>query len=271
MAHFFALPLPFTISLRNSWAGQPSSPAHVLIVPKGDLRQEQQPPLTASIPLDSLSQALITVFKESFPRAREELKKRNAQFDPQLLDATYIQLDKAYLSDADLQQIWMRHASLRKANLIRANLREANLRWANLSGADLSKAKLSGANLKEARLWKAKLSRADLSGVNLRGANLYGANLLDAKLAEADLQGAKYNTKAIQERDARGRLVTTKPTQWPQGFDPSRKPAMIADPTPSAFSPNLFGKRKSLGTPQTLPGRLRPLDPYFLTGLLTLH
>ena len=62
----------------------PSSPDHVLIIPKGSFRQEQQPPPpTTSIPLNSLSQALITVFKESFPLARNELKKTNAQFDPQ--------------------------------------------------------------------------------------------------------------------------------------------------------------------------------------------
>src|SRR5512135_1714587 len=53
-----------------------SSLAPILIVPKGDLRQEQQlPSPTTPIPLDSLSQALITVFKESFPLVRNELKK----------------------------------------------------------------------------------------------------------------------------------------------------------------------------------------------------
>lgn len=50
--------------------------------------------------LDSRSQALITVFKESFPLARDWLKQ-----DPQVLDASYIQLDHAYLSHADLN-VW---------------------------------------------------------------------------------------------------------------------------------------------------------------------
>jgi hypothetical protein len=49
--------------------------------------------------LTSLSQALIIVFKESYPLARKRLK----QF-PQFLDASCVQLDNAHLADADLQQ-----------------------------------------------------------------------------------------------------------------------------------------------------------------------
>ena len=69
---------------KASALGPLSSLAQVLIAPKGPLLQEQQPPPpTTSIPLNSLSQALITVFKISFPLARNELKKTNAQFKPQ--------------------------------------------------------------------------------------------------------------------------------------------------------------------------------------------
>jgi hypothetical protein len=38
----------------------------------------------------------------------------------------------------------------------------------------------------------------------------------------------------------------------------------------SASSPNIWEK-ENLGTPQTPAGRLRPLHPYCLAGLLTLH
>ena len=43
---------------------------------------------------------LITVFKESFPLARDYLKQ-----SPQFLDATYIQLDNALMKEADLQHM----------------------------------------------------------------------------------------------------------------------------------------------------------------------
>jgi uncharacterized protein YjbI with pentapeptide repeats len=70
----------------------------------------------------------------------------------QVLDATGIRLDHAYLASADLQQAWMPHVFLRNANL---------------SGANLSGADLSGTNLR----------RADLSGANFSMANLHGADL----------------------------------------------------------------------------------------------
>jgi hypothetical protein len=56
---------------------------------------------------DSFSQALITVFKEAFPLTREELKKQKSEFTSQLLDATGIQLDNAFLFGADLRGAWM--------------------------------------------------------------------------------------------------------------------------------------------------------------------
>jgi hypothetical protein len=71
------------------------------------------------------------VFKESFPLARNELKKNNAQFSPQLLDATDVRLDHAYLVGADLAQAWLVRASLREAQLEGAQLEGANLEMAN--------------------------------------------------------------------------------------------------------------------------------------------
>ena len=179
-------------------------------------------------PLNSLSQALIIVFKESFPLTRDWLKQ-----NPQFLDATRIQLDNAYLSSVDLQKIWMpesilrranlHQANLSQANLNRANLTEANLQQANLSeatligailvgatldratlsktnfrgtvldGAKLSEANLSGANLKGVDLSKVKLYKVDLSGANLSGANLSGANLSGVKLNGADLSSANLS------------------------------------------------------------------------------
>jgi uncharacterized protein YjbI with pentapeptide repeats len=196
------------LRLRKADASAPgplSSPAQVLIVPKGSLFQEQQPPpSTTSIPLDSLSQALITVFKESFRLARKGLQKPNAQFDPQLLDATNVRLDNAYLVGADLVQAWLVRASLREADLRLAQLNDAHLSKAQLQGAHLDQAQLQGAHLNQAQLQGAHLDQAQLQGAHLDQAQLQGAVLIaahldQAQLQEAQLQGAHLNWAQLQE------------------------------------------------------------------------
>lgn len=176
------------------------------------------------LPLTTLSQALIVVFREAFPLVRSQNKR-----SPESLDATGIQLDNAYLRGADLKQVWMPQASLRKvdlseADLSGANLSEANLNEARLNEVKLNRAKLSGADLSEADLSRAKLneadlnrtyfngaklSGADLSGADLRGANLRGADLSWARLSGAylsgaDLDGANLSEADLSEADLRG-------------------------------------------------------------------
>ena len=129
------------------------------------------------LPLTTLSRALIVVFKEAFPLARSQNKGH-----PQSLDASTIRLDNAFLSEADLNQVWMPKAFLRNAELWKAHLNGADLREANLRGANLRGADLHGADLREA-----DLNRADLSRANLRGANLIEANLNEANLSGAYL------------------------------------------------------------------------------------
>jgi len=109
------------------------------------------------LPLTILRQALIVVFKEAFPLARSQHKG-----SPQSLDASYIQLDSAYLRRADLKQVWLPDASLRGADLS-----EADLSGAKLCRADLSGTNLSGANLKEADLYAAILDGTLLKDTNL--------------------------------------------------------------------------------------------------------
>ena len=155
-----------------------------------------------ALPLDSYSQALITIFKESFPLVRNQLE--NTQKGQQL-DVSHIQLDNAYLYKADLHHALMRRASLRKADLRFANLHDAdlyesNLCEANLCGVNLSGTNLSGTNLSGAYLWganlydaaftQANLSKADLRNANLGKVRLGIANLSGAYLFEADLSGA---------------------------------------------------------------------------------
>ena len=130
------------------------------------------------LPLTTLSQALIVVFREAFPLARNQNKR-----SPESLDATDIQLDSAYLRGADLKQVWMPQASMRKVDL---------------SGADLSRAKLNEADLNRTYFNGARLSGADLRGADLRGADLSwaklsGAYLSEAELSETDLRGANLH------------------------------------------------------------------------------
>jgi len=151
-----------------------------------------------SLPLTTLSQALIVVFKEVFPLARSQNKG-----SPQSLDASYIQLDNAYLVGADLEEVWMTEASCREAYLSHANLSRANLFRADLSGAKLSGADLSDANLFRADLSETDLSQANLSQADLSGAKLSRAKLSRAKLRQADLSEADLSEAALSEADLR--------------------------------------------------------------------
>jgi uncharacterized protein YjbI with pentapeptide repeats len=167
-------------------------------------------PKTPANPNDSLlftsfSQSLIVIFKEAFPLARDRLKEQDPKtvFHPQSLDASHVNLDRAYLVGANLKQVWMPEASLREANLSEANLSEANLSGANLSGANLLRANLSGANLSRANLsgaylsaavlHKTKLYKAILNSADLGSARLGGATLNEANLSEADLSGTDFS------------------------------------------------------------------------------
>jgi hypothetical protein len=119
----------------------------------------------------SLKQALITVFKQAYPLARD-LPNQSLP-----LDARGIRLDHVDLTSADLKQISMPFASLQNAVLKRAHLEGANF-----VGADLKGANLGGANLEGAYL-----TGADLRNVNLAGTNLAGADLCTAYLDGATL------------------------------------------------------------------------------------
>ena len=151
----------------------------------------------APLPLTTLRQALIVVFKEAFPLVREQLKKPGSQFSPHHLDATAIQLDKAYLRGCDLKLAWMPQASLREIDLCEADLREANLNQANLSGANLRGANLRGANLREAHLHRANLRGAVLDQADLRGADLKEADLSQAQCTGANLTGANLTNAKL--------------------------------------------------------------------------
>jgi uncharacterized protein YjbI with pentapeptide repeats len=190
------------------------------------------------LPLTTLRQVLIVVFKEVFPLARSQNDKRS----PQSLDASGVWQDNAYLRNTDLKRIWMPQASLQKANLLGADLSDAFLNDTNFCGsclnftnlhnaflnrailsdaliieANLSEAKFGRANLMKAHLDRAnlsaaKLNAANLSWANLSGANLSGADLSWASLYKANLSGVRNLEEALslKETDLRGVKGLTK-------------------------------------------------------------
>ncbi len=147
---------------------------------------------SAPLPLTPLRQALIIVFKEAFPRARNRLGQVESSVDTRSLDASNVQLDKAFLVLCDLSYAWMLNASFRETILFQTNLKAAAL-----ANADFTKANLNNANLSAASLNNANFDKSNLQGANLKGANLRGArNLEEARnLKDADLRGVKGLTK----------------------------------------------------------------------------
>ena len=101
-------------------------------------------------------------------------------------------------------QINLEHSFLNGAHLDEAHLEKAALTQVQLQGAHLSWARLQGAELSRAQLQKARLGCAQLQGVNLRRAHLQGAYFLmaqlqGANLSEAQLQGARLPSTQLQE------------------------------------------------------------------------
>jgi uncharacterized protein YjbI with pentapeptide repeats len=103
----------------------------------------------------------------------------------------------AFLRDADLRGAALGNASLQGAILIRADFRdEAFLRNANLQGAVLNRA-----NFREAVLDGADLSKAALRDADLRDADLRNAILTETKLNRADLSGADLSKADLSKAD----------------------------------------------------------------------
>ena len=186
----------------------------------------------------ALNHALITAFKEGFPRVRDELQRTRGLAHPdelgRYLDVSRVRLDGAFLWKADLRNVWMPEASLEgtdlseadlggarlwKGNLRKIKLRQADLSEGDLGCADLAEAELSEANLRRAGLWathlvKAKLWGADLtdarlcrdpgSGANLTEADLRKATLCNADLRDANLQGASLEGANLEGANLEG-------------------------------------------------------------------
>ena len=135
-------------------------------------------------------------------------------------------LDKANLSYANLQGVYLRDASLIGVDFRNVNLSDTNLRQVNLTGAQLGDADLQSANLHNSNLRDAVLLRANMSNARLTYVDFTGANLKDAILSGADLTGAFFDEKTVLPdanptgRDADGKLIFDK--HWSADTDMTR-------------------------------------------------
>jgi hypothetical protein len=184
--------------------------AHLRLQPKlettlVDMGPLREPKLEVA-PLLPFTQALVTIFKEAYPRVRALAhpspvwQEKDSPSDPSRrvlvvrkgspLDMSRIQLPGAYLMEADLSGVWMPNADLTGADLTGADLAGAILTQAHLVGTQFGGADLSGADLSGAALSLAYLSGANLSGTALSLADLHSADLTGAKLTGTDLRGA---------------------------------------------------------------------------------
>jgi uncharacterized protein YjbI with pentapeptide repeats len=216
------------------------------------------------LPLTTLRRALVVVFREAFPLARERLKEKesNTQFYHEFLNATDIQLDNAYLSGADLKQLWMKDAFLREASLFGTDLSEAHLTRVNCSEADLHRANFRKAYLRGANFSKADFIDADLSEAKLWYVNLTETNIEDARsLKDTDLRGATGLTKEqLEACKAKGAITDEAPSTnqppsrfHPQFFQsndaqvPSVPPAQVNTPAPDTDGSNAASSQPNSG------------------------
>ena len=102
-----------------------------------------------------------------------------------------INLDNAYIRDASLSGLGLQKASLQAAQLQNTQLWSSDLSDSTLYEADCSGAVFLGANLTNAKMRGTNFAGANLSGACLEGANLYQADLTNANLVRAKL--AKTN------------------------------------------------------------------------------
>ncbi len=143
-------------------------------------------------PPNALEQALITLFKESIPFVREQMKAEHKSH-LLLLDAARVPLYSADLAGIDLSFVWMPGAELRWAEL--SVRRDIDKKWVTSS--------FSSANLERADLSYANLEYVQFAYSKLRGAKLVGANLKGADFLSADISGTELNDSILEDADLR--------------------------------------------------------------------
>jgi Pentapeptide repeats (8 copies) len=104
-------------------------------------------------PQGPLAQALTSVLREAYPRAREAMADKPTTGKDfhiaRYLNAAGVQLDGAFLSGADLKDAWLRESTFRGATLRGTILEGAILEGSDCSGTILTEATSREANLKK--------------------------------------------------------------------------------------------------------------------------
>lgn len=132
-------------------------------------------------------------------------------------------LNRLGVSDINLERAYLNNANLMDINLQGANLRYAHLQGAKMWNTHLEGANLNGAHMENAELFQANLGYANLIRTHLEKADLNGAILWYVKLDYSHLEGTKlWNTEFYSETDPEG-ITYDDNTVWPLGFTPSTK------------------------------------------------
>lgn len=157
-------------------------------------------------------------------RTEENLKRekeRNWRPDLQKVNLAQIEevehiinLQRADLRQANLQNSYLLEPQLQDTNLSKAKMQSSELYFANLQGA-----KLSGAKLQDTCLINAKLQNVDLRKSNLTDAQLYGAQLDEANLVKATIGGIVLTNASLKE--ARFSPPIWPPENWPESLSPT--------------------------------------------------
>jgi uncharacterized protein YjbI with pentapeptide repeats len=150
-----------------------------------------------------LRQISIDELKQILEEHKKWLKskgKEGKRADLHLINFKKINMKKAILAFANMQQSNLFGVNLQQANLIRTNLKksylsQANLKMANLFRANLEGAEIIGSILRNSNLTETNLKNSDCRGADFEGAilvkaNLQGADLLSTFFEEADLRDA---------------------------------------------------------------------------------
>lgn len=119
-------------------------------------------------------------------------------------ECNYCNLQKANLSNTQLEGVSLKNANLKYTKLLNTNFKRSNLSGANLGYANLESAIFENTNLQKANLRGARLKSAVLKGANLSNANLKYAKLNNADLRGADLRGAQLSRTKLDGADLRG-------------------------------------------------------------------
>jgi uncharacterized protein YjbI with pentapeptide repeats len=104
-----------------------------------------------------------------------------------------LDLNNAYLRQADLSRANLKNANLRNTILVGGNLNAADLRNADLTEANLIQATFVETNMVKATLRGSLLQEANLDLANLRSADVGDANLSEAILSSVDFQHANLS------------------------------------------------------------------------------